>query len=102
MLSEVVIMKHDEAKDAKKHLKQMALIQNGDDTFFLNNRRLTVSEIARMRETISKSMSGNKFFNPIEKLLDKAEYASVSDDQKFRYLLELSAIFLKLKNSTKI
>ncbi len=79
----------------------MTFIQNGDDSIFLCGKKLTKNEVASLRETI-RSFSGSEvFINPIEKLVDKNVYSDLNEENRFRYVLELSSIYVYLKNTNK-
>lgn len=101
LFTEVKIMNNDALKEAKQRLKRMSLLQNGDDSFFLNNKRVSLTEIGRMREVTAEILASDSFINPIEKLIDQSEFERIDDEGKMRYILDLSSIYVCLKNSMK-
>ena len=95
-------MKNDAILDAKKRLNRMSLLQEGDDSFFLNNKRVSLIEIARMREVTATIISSEQFIHPIERLINKKEYENLDEENKMRYILNLCDIYVNLKKSMNI
>ena len=50
-------MKTDVVRTAKIRLQRMSLIQSGDDSIFLNGKKLPLSEVARYRQLIAEVLA---------------------------------------------
>ena len=72
---------------------------NDEESYFLCGKKLTGEEVAEMREIAEEIAAADEFVNPLEKLAKEEEMGSMDETMKFRYLLDLSAIFVKMKNS---
>ena len=94
-------MKTDVIRTAKIRLQRMSLVQSGDDSIFLNGKRLPLSEVARYRQLIAEVLAEDEFINPLEILTDKKELSKMDEETKQRYLLNLSSVYLKLRNSMR-
>lgn len=92
-------MKTDVVRTAKIRLQRMSLIQSGDDSIFLNGKKLPLSEVARYRQLIAEVLAEDEFINPLQLLTDKKELSKMDEVTKQRYLLNLSTIYVKLRNS---
>ncbi len=94
-------MKTDVIRTAKIRLQRMSLVQSGDDSIFLNGKKLPLSEVARYRQLIAEVLAEDEFINPLEILTDKKELSKMDEETKQRYLLNLSSVYLKLRNSMR-
>lgn len=94
-------MKTEIIKAAKSRLKRMSLVQSGDDSLFLNCKKLPLSEVAKYRQIISEMLASEDFVNPLEKLVTREDLRSLDEESKMRFLLDMSAIYVSLKNSMK-
>ncbi len=92
-------MKTDVVRTAKIRLQRMTLVKSGDDSIFLNGKKLPLAEVARYRQLIAEVLAEEEFVNPLEILTDKKELSKMDEVSKQRYLLNMSSIYIKLRNS---
>ena len=96
-----MVSKTEMIKSAKKRVHTLSFVQTGDDSFFIGGKRVGTYEIARMREITAEILASDQFINPLEKLADQDELSRLDDTGKMRYLLDLSSVYVCLKNSMK-
>ncbi len=86
------------AKEAKKRLATVTVNDVGDERYFLNNRRLTQEEIAAMENVIDEISASDEFIpNPIGRFIDKKEYELLDEPSRQKYVLDLSKIYIEIK-----
>ncbi len=68
--------------------------------YYVNERPLTDKEIAILFERVKEIMASEEFVvNPLSKLiLDEKEFALMDEVGKNKYMLELSKIYIEIKN----
>jgi len=94
-------MKTEVIKAAKNRMQRMALVRGGDDSLFVSGQKLPLTEVAKMREQIAGTLSSEEMIYPLGMLVDKKKLSHMDEEAKMRYLLDMCAIYVKLKNSMK-
>lgn len=68
--------------------------------YYVNERQLSDKETAILFERVREIMASEEFVvNPLSKLiLDEKEFSLMDEDGKSKYMLELSKIYIEIKN----
>lgn len=89
-------------KEIKLRINDSKIIENNDEVFYLNNQKLSSWEIDRISNIVMKIATSKNFIpNPIGLMVDRKVYDSLNNEKKIRYILDLSAIYLKMSERYK-
>ena len=85
-------------KEAKKRLAESKRREDGEEILVLNSKRLSSGEIYKLNEIVKEIVASDSFvYDPLGKLTDKEVFDELNDNEKLKYLLDLSVIYLKLR-----
>jgi len=75
-------------------------IKDKCNKYYVNHRQLTEEEISVLYERVREIMASEEFVaNPLSKLiLDEKEFSLMDEDSKSKYMLELSKIYIEIKD----
>lgn len=89
-------------KEAKIRLNQSRFQPVDDEVFYLNSKKLTRQDIARLNSMIAEVLASDDFvYNPLGKMIDEEIYNELNDENKTKYILDLSSIYLTLRAKFK-
>ncbi len=100
-------MKHFETdrkeymKLAKTRLQHSVLpSQKSEEIYIVNAKRLTEEEILYYRGIVEEITASESFVeNPLERMLDHTAFDKMNEEGKMRYLLEISKLFIHIKEN---
>ena len=91
--------KDEFVKEAKERMQRMALLQEGDNGYFLNGKKISLQKVAKMREIVTEMNKEEQMPNPVERLIDRKEFDNLPEEDKMRYVLELCNVYIRLKKT---
>lgn len=100
--------KHEYFKELKKRMinnnyeEYAVKMQTArEKQYFINNKQLTREQLGMLTEKIDEIAASEEFiYDPLTRMIvDGDDFESLDTDGKIRYMLELSSLYLTLKNA---
>lgn len=68
--------------------------------YFINNKRLSREQLAELQRKIDEIAASEEFvFDPLNRIIvDENDYYSLDESGRMRYMLELSNLYLSVRN----
>lgn len=96
--------KQDEWKNYIKMAKKRVNgnTNKGCEAIYLNAEPMPESEIKKWNQIIAEIVASDEFvYDPIGKMIDREKYDRMTNESKGKYVLDLSKIYLRLRDRLK-
>ena len=89
-------------REAKTRLQDNYYNIFGEDTYYLNNKKLNGYQISELKRKIAQVVACDEFVpNPLGRLIEEDVFEKLDQAGKTKYIFDLSEIYLKMREKVQ-